>query len=183
MRNFDINKLLVNKKSSIKQAMQIIDRNRFGVAFIVDGNKKLFGLVTDGDIRGAILKGLNIERPVESIANKSPVVIKEGYAERELNKLKNEKEVIDKIPITGSLKIPVLDKLGVIRDVVFLYSNEKSVFRNKSRFIKEGIKKVLHRGRTYHDPITKITQSGLTHRTCLKLIRIKFLAQSLYVLK
>ena len=45
------------------------------------------------------------------------------------------------------------------------------------------LKKVLHWGRTCLNPITEISRSGLTHRTCLKLIKIKFLAQSLYVLK
>ena len=37
-----------------------INKNAMGIIFIVDSKKKLLGILTDGDIRRAILKGINI---------------------------------------------------------------------------------------------------------------------------
>lgn len=149
MKNKLLNHLLVNKKSSIKETMRVIDRGRLGIAFVVDRDKKLFSVVTDGDIRRAILGGINIEKSIEEITNKKPIVIKGKFIEKEIQKLRENKKVKERIPISGSLKIPVLDELGMVRDIVFIYANKKDVFlplKSKLKFRQEGIKKVLLTG-------------------------------------
>ncbi len=56
-----INDLLCNEKCNIRQALAQIDRNEKGVVFIVDDNDMLNGVVTDGDIRRALLDNATLE--------------------------------------------------------------------------------------------------------------------------
>ena len=62
-----ISKLTVNENESIKTTMRAIDGGALGIAFMVNEDGKFQGLVTDGDIRGAILHGVMIESPVNMI--------------------------------------------------------------------------------------------------------------------
>ena len=52
--------LIIQSNKSVKDAMLKINKNAIGIIFIVDSKKKLLGVLTDGDIRRAILKGINI---------------------------------------------------------------------------------------------------------------------------
>ena len=136
----------VNKGSSIKEAMRVIDKGGLGVAFVVDKDRKLSGVATDGDIRRSILRGVSTQKPIEEIANKKPIVINAKFREKELQKIKIRKDIKGKIPIGGSLKIPVIDDKGEITDVVFIYKDKKNnlqPFKPELRFIKEGVRKVL----------------------------------------
>ena len=144
-----IKHLLVNKNSSIKEAMKVIDRAGLGTAFIINKGNKLFGVITDGDIRRAILKGVNIEKPIEEIANKTPIFIKEKLLEEELLKLKNNETIKRKIPAGGSLRIPVVNEREEIKDFVFIYADKNNnlhTSRGKLKFNQVGIKKVLLTG-------------------------------------
>ena len=50
----------------------MIDKSSAQVALVVDCNKKLLGIVTDGDIRRGILKGMTIDASVVEIMNPHP---------------------------------------------------------------------------------------------------------------
>ena len=47
-----------------------IDRNGKGIAIVLDADKHLIATVTDGDIRRAILAGLDAELPVRELLNR-----------------------------------------------------------------------------------------------------------------
>lgn len=120
-----LNQLLINKENSIKQTMRLIDLAGWGVGFIVDENKKFIGVITDGDIRRAILKGINIEKPIKEITNTKATVVREQFADEEFARLKQEKDIKEKIPVGGSLKIPVIDNQGMIKNIIFLYDRDE----------------------------------------------------------
>ena len=146
MKKNDLKKFLVKKGSSIKETMRVIDGEGLGIAFIVDRDRRFFGLATDGDIRRAILQGINIERPIEEIANKKSIVIKRKFTEKEILNFKNSEIVKKRMPIGGFLKVPVIDKDGRIKDIVFIYSDERKISflsKDKSKLKKEGVRKVL----------------------------------------
>ena len=52
----DIKKLKVYSKSKIIHAMKVIDNNSQGTCFVVNDKNFLIGVLTDGDIRRALLK-------------------------------------------------------------------------------------------------------------------------------
>ena len=120
-----IAKLIVNENESIKTAMQAIDNGALGIAVIVNAGGKFVGLVTDGDIRRAILRGVNIERPIREIANTSPMVIQDKLTEEELLALQNREPIKSKLAIGYSFKIPVLDSESRVRDIILLYHGGK----------------------------------------------------------
>lgn len=63
----DIKDLLLSHKASLKDAFACIDKNAQGICFITDSKNKLAGILTDGDIRRAILNGTTLDTSVEKI--------------------------------------------------------------------------------------------------------------------
>jgi len=59
--NMPIERLTVNRGSDINAGLSVIDRNGLGLAFVVDDEGILVGVVTDGNIRRALLKGVRLE--------------------------------------------------------------------------------------------------------------------------
>ena len=63
----DLKKYLIRTGESIHRVIQCIDSNRKGIALVVDGDCKLVRTVTDGDIRRAILAGVDLAVPVSDL--------------------------------------------------------------------------------------------------------------------
>jgi len=49
--------ILIGPENTIRKALEVIDREGLRGAIIVDANKRLLGVVSDGDIRRGILSG------------------------------------------------------------------------------------------------------------------------------
>ncbi len=63
-----IKKITVDSSGTIRAVLQAIDRGGLGVALLVaPGSKKFIGLITDGDVRRALLKGLGLESSTSRI--------------------------------------------------------------------------------------------------------------------
>jgi len=54
------NNLLIKDNLSLLDTMVAINKNKFKTILVIDKNNKLIGSITDGDIRRAILKGINL---------------------------------------------------------------------------------------------------------------------------
>ena len=80
--------------------------NKSGLKIVCIKNKKNFfiGIITDGDIRRAILKKYNLNSNVRKIINSSPVIYKSKINLLDLKK-KIEKENLDHLPIVIKKKI------------------------------------------------------------------------------
>ena len=59
-----LNKFKINISSSISNALNVINKNMSGACFVVDDNNILKGVITDGDIRRAILKKKSLSTKV-----------------------------------------------------------------------------------------------------------------------
>jgi dTDP-glucose pyrophosphorylase/predicted transcriptional regulator len=66
--------VLVSAQTSIRDAIQILDANAIQIVLVVDGEGRLLGTVTDGDIRRAVLKGIALTEPVQSVMNPTPII-------------------------------------------------------------------------------------------------------------
>ena len=89
-----LSKFLVSADNKLKEVMGKIDSNGHGVALVVNKERKLLGLVTDGDIRRAIINGEGINTPITTIMNESPAAIKENYSPEEVtNTINKNKEI------------------------------------------------------------------------------------------
>mgnify|MGYP006127614731 CR=1 FL=1 len=62
-----MNEITIYPTITIRQAMKKLSQTGHKCLVIVDENNLLLGTLTDGDIRKAILKGLNISNSIENI--------------------------------------------------------------------------------------------------------------------
>ncbi|MBD1144455.1 aminotransferase class I/II-fold pyridoxal phosphate-dependent enzyme [Pelagibacterales bacterium SAG-MED37] len=90
----------ITSESSIKSAMAKIDKNAMGIVFVVNSSDKLVGVLTDGDIRRAILKGANIFSSCKSLMRKKFIKVKKNDSKTKvLELLQKYKNIIKVIPI------------------------------------------------------------------------------------
>lgn len=59
--------MTVRADDSILATLQRIDANRRGIAFVVDADHRVLGVVTDGDVRHGLVSGSNLHTPVGEV--------------------------------------------------------------------------------------------------------------------
>ena len=108
MNREQMNKFVINEKSTIVDAMQQIDINTRGIVYIVDEKYKLLGSLTDGDIRRWLIKTADLNGDILSIMNKTPKVICQKDVGR-------AQELIEKYMVNS---IPVVNAQGILKDII-----------------------------------------------------------------
>lgn len=99
---------LVSVKTPILKVIEIIDKSALGIALVVDENSRLLGTVTDGDVRRAILKGMELTNTVDHIMNENPTVAL----------INDDRETILNHMRQKDLKqIPILDNDGCVVNI------------------------------------------------------------------
>src|SRR5262249_53148478 len=56
----DLRSLIVLEDATVFSTLRVIDSNRMGIAFVLDAARRVVGVVTDGDIRHAFIRGINL---------------------------------------------------------------------------------------------------------------------------
>ena len=115
-----IDEICIHEKSSIRDTIKNINASGLGIALIVDNDKKLKGVVTDGDVRRAILQGKDLEGPTHEIMNRDPFTI------NHISDYESLADEVRKRSIIG--KIPVIDSKRKVKDLVFVHDKGGSVF-------------------------------------------------------
>lgn len=106
----EIKDYIIEKKCSIREVMQQIDRNSRGIVCVCE-NGKLIGTVTDGDIRRYLLKGGSLEEKVESIVNYKPIYV-------EIDHNIDYKEYMKKNEISA---LPIVNRKKKVVGIEFLH--------------------------------------------------------------
>lgn len=94
----NIEEYITDVSVSIKQAMKQLDKGGIGFLCVYRDNH-VYGIITDGDIRRAILNNIGLEQPVEIIANKKFISVAPGYTEKEIHDVFNKHTHIEHIPV------------------------------------------------------------------------------------
>ena len=66
-------KAVLSPNSTLKDALRVIDAESLRVALVVDGQGRLLGVVTDGDIRRGLLSGKTLEATLPEVMNPKPI--------------------------------------------------------------------------------------------------------------
>lgn len=110
--------LFVGLNDSIREAATALDRSARGIVLVVDEEKTLLNTITDGDIRRAMLAGVNLDRPVTELLQRkqdspyrTPVTAPAETERPVLLKIMQERKVRE---------IPLLDEQGRVVDLVTL---------------------------------------------------------------
>lgn len=94
----EIETYIVDKAYSLEQTMKAIDGNSMGFALVCEG-RRLFGIVTDGDIRRYLLTGGTLKESICNAANKELYFVHES--ERHLAAAIMAQESIAVVPVVN----------------------------------------------------------------------------------
>src|SRR3989449_9635263 len=103
--------VLVSEGSTLRGALEAMNRSGRQIALVVDGERRLLGLVTDGDVRKALLRGTALDAKVDEVMNRTPVVVPAGLSRGETLALMRSR---------GIRHVPVLDGRRAVVDVLRL---------------------------------------------------------------
>ena len=96
--------ITIQSTESIREALKKIGKGNHKCIPVVDRNEKLLGTISDGDVRRAILKNININSKIEKIYNRHPKYFFENkFNEKDLREIFS-KENLDIIPIINEKK-------------------------------------------------------------------------------
>jgi len=94
-----IKEMSIQSSASLLTAMELINKNSQGICFALKG-QKLVGVLTDGDIRRAILQGFDLNEIVSKVMKKKFLSIEMGSSTSDIqDKLK----IVECIPIVNEL--------------------------------------------------------------------------------
>lgn len=108
MKIEELKVLTVSPEASLREAIEAIDRSGRQIALVVDADGKLVATVTDGDVRRGILRGVDLDGPVDQVMHLSPTTISEGAPDAETRRLLRERKL---------QHVPVLDTSGHLVDL------------------------------------------------------------------
>jgi len=89
--------------ASINDAIEVINQSGLRMALVTSESNTLLGTVTDGDIRRALLKHLDLTQSVSSIMNTQPKIAKKNASKPQLLALMKKEHL---------LSVPVVDEYG-----------------------------------------------------------------------
>lgn len=96
----------IHKQATLRDALISMTTHRKGILFVIESSDHLLGVLSDGDIRRALLQGISLESPIEQWMNLNPVKalsVQEG------------REILEKRP--SLLAIPIIESAGKICEV------------------------------------------------------------------
>lgn len=108
--NFVISDFLIADTDNIRTGIQKIDANGHGIVFIQNKDNQLIGLITDGDFRRAVLKGISLNDLITDIINRDFLSVNENY---------NYKSLINLFLTKKVNVIPILSDKNELIDIKF----------------------------------------------------------------
>lgn len=118
--------ILLRPTATVRDAMGAMSKSRNGFAVVVDGSRKLLGVVTDIDIRRALLHGAELSSPVTKAMNRSPLVVPPGTSSEAVSKLFAERR---------KSHLPVVDARGRLKGLLALVDYMKVPTRWTNRVV------------------------------------------------
>ena len=110
----NIEDIIVNEDTSLRDALNIIDKSSKQICLVLDNSQKLLGTISDGDIRRALLNNISLDEIIINVYFKNPTVANVNDSkETILNLCKINK--IHQIPIVDNdnniVGLEILDEL------------------------------------------------------------------------
>ena len=102
----EIKEVKILELSIIKNALLKLESSGLGILFVTNNENKLVGVVTDGDIRRALINGSNLDNQIKDIMNKNYVSL-----HVDVDNLKILQSLTEKIKV-----IPLVDSDGTLID-------------------------------------------------------------------
>jgi len=105
-----LEQMIVSADSTLRDAMVVIESNAQGLCFVVEG-RAVVGVLSDGDIRRALMDGVQIERSVAEVAQRNFVSLSVNTPLEKIQARLNE----------DIRFIPIIDDMGELVDYACAY--------------------------------------------------------------
>ena len=110
----------IKENCTIYDAMNVIEKGKERICFVINEKNKLLLVVSDGDIRRALLKGHNLSDQIKNIHNRKPIIADENKPKTFQSLMSKRLSLIPvvsiKNEIKGILRINVDSLIGNIRN-------------------------------------------------------------------
>ncbi|MBK8962638.1 MAG: CBS domain-containing protein, partial [Candidatus Competibacteraceae bacterium] len=141
---------VISPSASIAQAIAQLDKAGMGALALCASEWKLWGLLTDGDIRRALLLSVNLEEPCGTVANRTPVFALAPISTAEALHLLNQHDINH---------LPVVDADGQLQD--FLLRKDLVTEAEFALKAKERIESVIVLPTaSLEEAITRLNEAG-----------------------
>lgn len=116
---------LVNRDTSLEQAIEVLDKAALRIALVVDEAGVLLGTLTDGDVRRALLRHLSLDMPVHEVMNANPKIAGQDWTESRILTVMEQYEVLQLPLVDSDQKIVGLANL---HDLLNKHRHDNPVF-------------------------------------------------------
>jgi dTDP-glucose pyrophosphorylase len=122
-RNWE--KAILNPGALIGDAIRILNSTSLRIVLIVDTSGLLKGTISDGDIRRAILRGLDLTSPIDEIVNYEPVTVSAQTSYESVKRLMQQNKIY---------QIPILDEHSRLKGL-HLWDEILDVSTKENKFV------------------------------------------------
>jgi dTDP-glucose pyrophosphorylase/CBS domain-containing protein len=105
----ELTKLSISPGATISEAIARLDAGGIGALAICAAGHKLCGILTDGDLRRAVIRGDSFQSSCQTIATRNPIVASLSMTRPHALRLMNKHDIDH---------LPVIDEEGVLQDIL-----------------------------------------------------------------
>lgn len=114
----DFSSLVVSQDTTLRNVISCIDKNGKGIAIVLDNDNHLIATVTDGDIRRAILAGIDVDLTINDLLHRRAQTSPEGPITAPLGT--SDANLLHIMAETTVRHIPLVDAENRVVDVALL---------------------------------------------------------------
>tara|TARA_B110000014_G_scaffold252910_1_gene231745 strand:- start:908 stop:1951 length:1044 start_codon:yes stop_codon:yes gene_type:complete len=142
----DLSSILINPDDTLEEAIQALNSGGMRIVIVIDQNSKLLGIITDGDIRAALLEHKDMQTKAKEFMNSKPYLATEEESKELILEKMHEKNI---------LAVPIIDSNGRIKALETIHETIKTpTIENPVILMAGGYGKRLH-------PLTQETPKPL----------------------
>lgn len=95
----------LNECESFSKALDVMNQGGYQLVLVCQQDGRLAGMLTDSDIRRALLRGVDLEKPVNLVMNPSPLVVSPALDEVDAHQL---------MVLNHFFHLPIVDESGIL---------------------------------------------------------------------
>ncbi|MCZ6665215.1 MAG: nucleotidyltransferase family protein, partial [Gammaproteobacteria bacterium] len=102
-------KALVAPDTTLLETLRILDDSGLQIVLVHDEQRRLLGIVTDGDIRRAIIRSNDLTTPIQTVMERTPFTASPGS---------DRVQLLEKMERDQIRRVPMLDSEGVVINLI-----------------------------------------------------------------
>lgn len=159
----DLNACTVRQDKTLRDALLALERGCTGIALVVDGQNRLVGTLTDGDVRRALLAGNGLDMPLAPFVHRGFTAVGPGVSRM---------HVLDVMQARTIEQVPILDGEGHLIGLHLIHELLGAVERPNWAVIMAGGQGTRLRPYTEHvpKPMLKVAGRPILERLVLHLV-------------